>query len=130
MTQNHFDVKPVEKKAAKEFQTKAIKLEEKLNKTVKDNLDLKKEILEYQKAIKFGTLTEGLSKGKKEKILSLLEGLKFTTVDDFEAKVKICIEKVNKTVTPKAKEDTVIEESFVPETKIVKEVKSEIDRYL
>jgi hypothetical protein len=55
--------------------------------------------MEYKKAIKFKKLTEGFSKVKVEKVLALLEGLEFSDIKDFEAKVKIVLEKVKDTKT-------------------------------
>lgn len=103
---NHFTVDVDHTKKEKALEEKIGTLEEKCNRMIKENIDLKGEITEQEKALKFTKLTEGLSKAKVDKVLSLTEGMTFKDTKDFERKIKICVENLKeKIVTEKDDQD-------------------------
>lgn len=121
---NHFTVNTDQKKVITKLEEKVSDLETKLNKAIRESIDKKMEIEEYKKSLKFKKLTEGLSKVKAEKVLSLTEGLEFKDMADFERKIKVCIEKVcqDKKVNNKEEIEELTEKTIV--------TKSDIDKYL
>lgn len=121
---NHFAVEPAKNDGLKKLEAKVAQLEGKLSRSVRENMDLKKEQFEYEKAIKFTKLSEGLSKVKAEKALDLLEGVEFKNLSDFVTKAKIVIEKVKGSAAPAVKPASkTIEEKIDPNS-------SDIDKYL
>jgi hypothetical protein len=122
---NHFTVDVDHTKKEQALEEKISKVEAKYKSLVKENIDLKGEISEQEKALKFTKLTEGLSKAKVDKVLALTEGMTFKDSKDFERKIKICIENL--------KEKTAVEKDEVKEDlteSIVTEVKqSSVSKY-
>ena len=76
---------------------------------ISEKLEAQKQCFEYEKVIKFNELTESLSDVKKEKVMNLIEGLMFNDIEDFEAKIKIVLEKV---VDVKDEKKEELKESF------------------
>jgi hypothetical protein len=118
---------PEEKKdVVADLESKIEKLEEKLDSEISKVLDLSKEKLEYEKALKFKSMTEGYSDSDTEKIADLLEGIEVDGVSDFEKKVKIVIEKFEDRGSKKPDDDsTPLEEDFSGEHI----TESEVDKY-
>lgn len=127
---NHFSVDTDQLKKLEAMEEKLAKVEDKLKEVVKENIDLKGDITEYEKCIKFTSITEGLSKAKVDKVLGLIEGMEFKDMKDFERKVKLCIEKVQDKPEGKTelKEDIDNKEVIKESKKEIKE--SDIDKYL
>ncbi len=121
---NHFSVDVDQKKRISKLEEKIEELQGKLNKVIKENIDKKMEIEEYKKCLKFKKLTEGLSKVKAEKVLSLTEGLEFKDLADFERKVKMCVERVSTKIEKQTEEEL----EGIKESVVIK--KSDIDKYL
>jgi len=120
---NHFTVDVDHTKKEQALEEKIETLEEKCNRIIKENIELKGEITEQEKALKFTKLTEGLSKSKVDKVLALTEGMAFKDTKDFERKVKICIEGLKeKVVTEKEeeKEDLGEKKEIVTESAVSK----------
>ena len=123
---NHFTVDMDQTKRLSALEEKVEDAKTKMNKVIKENIELKGQIEEYKKSLKFKKLTEGLSKVKMEKVLSLTEGLSFKDMADFEKKVKLCIERVtDKPVKTQLEEKKESLEESKKETK-----SSDIDKYL
>jgi len=123
---NHFTVDIDQTKRINVMEEKIDQVKGKLNKVIKENIELKGQIEEYKKSLKFKKLTEGLSKVKVEKVLSLVEGLSFKDMDDFEKKVKLCIERVADKIQKQP-----LEEKRENLTESKKESRSsEVDKYL
>ena len=77
-------------------------LEEKINnsksnnsKLFKENVDLKEQLFEYEKAIEVMKSVSDLTEVKKSQVIDLLEGLEFDSIEDFKSKLDICIKKTN-----------------------------------
>ena len=70
---------------------------EKLNDSINEGIENKKQILEYEKALTFKRLIgeAEMTDTDAEKVLDLLEGIEAENVDIFEEKTKIIIAKVN-----------------------------------
>jgi hypothetical protein len=70
--------------------------EGKLNESINDGIDDKKQILEYEKALTFKRLMAeaDMTDVDAEKVLDLLDGIEADNVDVFEEKTKIIITKV------------------------------------
>lgn len=122
---NHFTVDLDQNKRMKIMESKISDVQTKMNNVVKENIELKGQIQEYRKSLKFKKLTEGLSKVKVEKVLSLTDGLTFKDMDDFEKKIKICVERV----AEKVAKPMIQEKEELTEAK-QKVTASDIDKYL
>ncbi len=81
---------------------------EKLNVAIEAKIKGDIQIFEYTKAISFQKLTSELAESKVEEVHTLLEGLDYKDLDDFDRKVKLVIEKV-KTVKKDEKDEKDLE---------------------
>ncbi len=72
-------------------------LSEKLNDAINADLDSKRQILEYEKALSFKKMVAeaDLTDIDAEKVLDLMEGVEADNIDKFEEKTKIIIDKVH-----------------------------------
>lgn len=122
---NHFTVDLDQNKRMKIMESKISDVQAKMNNVVKENIELKGQIQEYRKSLKFKKLTEGLSKVKVEKVLSLTDGLTFKDMADFEKKIKVCVERV----AEKVAKPMIQEKEELTEAK-QKVTASDIDKYL
>jgi hypothetical protein len=64
-------------------------LEESLNKTTQDNIDLHNKVQEFERKEVVRELSEGLAKTEAEKLASLVEDIEFDNRENFETKVKV-----------------------------------------
>lgn len=87
--------------SVKELKENITALSAKLNEAVNSDIDSKKQVLEYEKSMKFVSMTEDLSDTSKEKLLTLLENINCADIEDFEKKVTI----LKETVIEKKEED-------------------------
>lgn len=71
------------------LQERSEELESELNKSINENIELKKNLLEYQCGIAFLENTSDLTDTQIEKLSSLTEGLEFSTVDQYVDKLNI-----------------------------------------
>lgn len=117
----------------KDMEAKVEESTTKLNEVIEINIENKSQMFEFEKAIAFQKATDGLTESKVEEVHTLLEGLEFKDISDFDRKVKIVMGKVTE-----AKE-TVIEEDDDDKNKEnldnleeddKKTVVSSIDKYL
>ena len=110
----------------KQIETDLEESTEKLNTTIEENLDSKKQIFEYKKAVSFQKLTNKLTESKIEEVHTLLEGLEYREINDFDRKVKIVMEKITKKVIKEDNDNLDDLENLDEEDKNV----SSIDKYL
>ncbi len=91
----------------KEMEADITESTDKLNTAIDEVIESKKQIFEFEKAIKFQKMTSKLTESKIEELHDLLEGLEYKNVKDFERKVNIVMEKVvdKKTITEKNEQD-------------------------
>ena len=82
----------------KQLETDIKESTDKLNVAVDEVIESKNQMFEYEKAISFQKLTTELAESKIEEVHTLLEGLEYKDIDDFDRKVKIVMEKVTKKV--------------------------------
>ena len=100
-----------------------------LNESVLGKLDSDKQVVEYEKAIKFKELTEGLADTESEKVMALVENMNFENVEDMSTKVGIIIENVK--TDNSTDEDTIFNENFDLEEEEKSKAKvSKIDQYI
>lgn len=97
---------------------------EKLNVSIEEAIEAKKQIFEYKKAISFQKLTTDLTESNIEKVHTLLEGLEYNDIEDFDRKVKIVIEKVDEKIVTEENDDDDLDD--LTESK----KKSDISKYL
>lgn len=115
--ENYVEIPESEIDVIKSLEEKVESANKTLSEAVEEKIELKKQCFEYEKVINFNKLTESLSDVKKEKVLSLCEGLIFNDIEDFETKVNIIIEKI-------------VDKEFKKEKTLTEEFESEIDAYL
>lgn len=105
--------------AIEELSAEVSEIEEKLNKTVEENITLAKEVLTLKAAQKLEESIADLTDVEKAKIRELAENVEFTSVDEFSSKVKVFIESfANKSSKSIVSEEVVsdpITESATPE---------------
>ena len=110
----------------KQMETDLEESTDKLNKVIDENIDSKKQIFEYKKAVAFQKITSDLTESKIEKVHTLLEGLEYNDIEDFDRKVKIVIDKIE---TKVIKEDNDNNQDDLED--LNEDVKtSSIDKYL
>lgn len=95
-----------------------------LNEALARQIELSKQRDELERSVKFMEMTEGLTDIDTEKVLGIMEGLEISSLEDFQAKVKIAIDKV--------KSETITESTDAEDMDdLGEEVTSyDIDRYL
>jgi hypothetical protein len=77
----------------------------KLNEKIEEVFDSKKQIFEFEKAMAFMKKTSNLTESKINEVHDLMEGLEYQSIFDFEKKVDIILEKVNKVVVKEGQEE-------------------------
>ncbi len=79
-----------------DLEGKLKKQEDKLNESINSDIDNKKQILEYEKALSFKKLVSeaDLTDVDAEKVLDLLDGIEADSIETFEEKTNIIIAKV------------------------------------
>lgn len=100
-----FEIPENEVQHVKELEEKIAENNKKMNTLIEDSIEDKKQVFEYEKAVSFQNLSKNLTESKVEKVHTLLEGLEFKNIEDFERKVKIVLEKVNTKSDTKEKDD-------------------------
>ena len=88
------DMPESEQKLVSDLNEKVESVNTKLNEKVNENIDLTKQIFEFEKAIKFEHSTKEMTLVDKEKLMTLVENIDCDTIEDFETKVKILKENV------------------------------------
>ncbi len=105
----------------KELEEEIKEVNEKLNNSIEEIIEAKKQNFEYEKAISFQKLTTDLAESKIEEVHTLLEGLEYSDIEDFERKVKIVMGKIK---------DIKEEEENLDLDDLKEQKKSSIDKYL
>lgn len=108
-------------------------MEEKLNKSIERNVNLKeslqeaeKRVLAEQAKIEFIVATADLPKSKVEKIQKLEEGFKFENLEEYKEKLKLLVESVSDSKKP-AETKTILKEEDMNTSKTLEEKETEID---
>jgi len=117
----------------KEMETKVSESDAKLNELTQQVIEAKDQMFEFEKALSFQKATLGMTESKVEEVHTLLEGLEFKDVADFDRKVKIVIGKVDEVKEEKSLEDDETEKNLENlEEEVDEPVKkvSSIDKYL
>ena len=89
-----------------------------LDETVQDNVTLSKELLEYKKDIVFEQVTEGLADTEKEKLNKLVEGVEYSSDEEYMEKVKVIKENYFPKDKVQSPEQTLVEESGTQEPEL------------
>jgi len=106
----------------KELEEEIKEVNEKLNNSIEEIIEAKKQNFEYEKAISFQKLTTDLAESKIEEVHTLLEGLEYSDIEDFERKVKIVMGKI-KDIKEEEEENLDLDD-------LKEQKKSSIDKYL
>jgi len=86
---NFIDVPNEKYNVLDELYTKIEQQEDSLNETIKQNISLKKKLLESAAVAAFAQETHGLAQTQIEKLANLAEGIEFDDVQQFKNKIKI-----------------------------------------
>jgi hypothetical protein len=92
------------------------KLEDQLNEQIKNNVNLKKDILENASKASFLEATTDLSRVDAERLATLAENITFNTVEEFTSKLEILKENYLKAAPIVAKEPETLTEQRAPVT--------------
>ena len=122
----YIDLKPEEKNVIASLEEQIGKLKGELNEALKENLNLKDELLKAQIKAVFVEETKDLTDVEREEILDMLEGIEVNTVEDFVNKLNIIKEKYlnlkkDKAVTESAKQQKIEEAQETEEREFGKE---------
>lgn len=107
----------------KELEEEIKEVNEKLNNSIEEIIEAKKQNFEYEKAISFQKLTTDLAESKIEEVHTLLEGLEYSDIEDFERKVKIVMGKIKDIKEEEEEENLDLDD-------LKEQKKSSIDKYL
>ena len=96
LKEQYINVPESETDVVADLEGKTKKLETKLNEAINSDIDNKKQILEYEKALSFKKMCaeSDLTDTEAEKVLDLLDGIEADSIERFDEKTKIIIEKV------------------------------------
>jgi hypothetical protein len=96
LKEQYINVPESETDVVADLEEKSKSLEEKLNDAINSDIENKKQILEYEKALSFKKLVAeaNLTDTEAEKVLDLLDGIDADSIESFDEKTKIIIEKV------------------------------------
>jgi hypothetical protein len=86
--ESYIDIPEDKVNVVEELAVKVDDLEEQLNTEIQRNIEMKKEINEHKKNEVLYTVSEGLTQTQIEKLVSLAEGVDFTTEDEFAGKME------------------------------------------
>jgi len=118
-----FEIPDTEVDVVKQLETDLEESTTKLNESINEVIEAKKQMFEFEKAVKFQNLTSDLTESKIEEVHTLLEGLEYKNITDFEKKVKIVKKKLVEKLDDKNDEE--LDDLTEDEEK-----ESSIDKYL
>jgi hypothetical protein len=98
----HVEIKEEDVDVVKDLETKNAELTTKLNDSINEGIESKKQTIEYQKAMKFKEMTENLVDTDAERVLDLMENVDADDIATFETKLKTVLTKM---VAPAASND-------------------------
>jgi len=127
LSENYVDIKEEDIDTVADLEAKLEEAKSKVDELGNTNIENKKQILEFEKAIQFTNISEGMSVNEKANLLKLVEDISANDVETFVEKVKIIKEKlVDKTddVDENLKEE---EKSKENPDKILKESNKDTD---
>jgi len=93
-TTSEIELPEADKTIVEDMTKKVDEISTKLNEKVNENIEMAKQIFEFEKAIKFEHSTKEMTLSDKEKLMTLVEHINCDTIDDFESKIKILKENV------------------------------------
>jgi len=132
LSENYVEVKDEDVDAVADLEKKLEESSEEVNKLGNSKIDLKKKIVEqdkqifeYQKAVEFTKLTDGMNVSDKEKLLKLIEDIEAADIESFNEKVKIIKDKYMEKLE-EGDEDVIIEDP----NGIITEGNDSVDKYL
>lgn len=99
--ENNMNIEQDDKNIVEQLEAENKKTEDSLNSTMSDLIESKKQIQEYEKAMAVISLTKELTETEAEKVVSIVENIKFTDLDSF----KDSIENAITIVTEKSNDD-------------------------
>lgn len=120
--ENYIVIPESEIDVVKDLEEKNSALEAKLNVSLNESIESKKQTFEFEKALAFKEIAEKLSDVDREKLLDLTEGIQFENIEDFKKKVGIVMTKLTESTSHKKE----IKDEF----ENLNEKENEIDKYL
>ena len=88
-TESYIDVPEDRLDVVREVSEKVVDLETKLNSTIAENVELKRTLVEKDKASVISTVSEGLTLSDSEKFKTLIENIEYTNTADYTKKLKL-----------------------------------------
>jgi len=95
LADNFIEIKEEEINVVEDLESKLDETKTKLDEVGNHNIDLKKQIIEYQKAVQFTTLTGDLTESETETLLTLIESIECKDVDEFVSKATLIKSNIN-----------------------------------
>ena len=128
LSENYVEIKEEEVDVIADLEKNIADLTGKLDESGNANIDLKKQIFEYEKAVAFTKLTDGMALTDKESLLKLVNGIDANDIKAFTEKATILKEKMIEASSSAAKE---LSEGVIdPENPDGELKESEVDKYL
>jgi AcrR family transcriptional regulator len=88
-TEHYIDIPEEKVDIVEELSDMVTELEEELNETLVSNIELNKQLNEHRKSEAIYAVCEGLTQTQVEKLVSLAEGVEFTTEEEFADKLEM-----------------------------------------
>jgi hypothetical protein len=120
-TTSEINLPEADKTIVEDMTKKVDDISAKLNEKVNENIEMSKQIFEFEKAIKFEHSTKEMTLSDKEKLMSLVEHIDCDTIEDFENKIKILKENAFTETKKEDKETSEKDDNFDDD---------ELDKYL
>lgn len=135
LSDNFVEIKEEEVDVVKDLETQLADAKERLDEAGNDQIEMRKQILEFEKAIAFTQMTEGMALTDKESLLNLVEDISAEDVETFKKKAAILKDKLSEasSTSEKEQEEKLEEEKETenPDEKLSESANdSELDRYL
>jgi hypothetical protein len=112
------------------LQDRTEELEEQVNTSINENIELKKQLLEYQCGMAFLENTDGLTDVQIEKLASLAEGLEYSNVEQYVDKLNILKETYIKQMNNSSKTKQLVESLEETTNKVIETPNDTMSIYL
>lgn len=109
--ENYIEVPEEKYDVLDDLTTKVEEMEEKLNESINDNIEIAKQYVELKKQVIFEEETKNLASTEVEKLSKLIEGVEFDSEDLFREKVSVIKENYFPKEAKKSAEQTLVEET-------------------
>ena len=128
-TEHYIDIPEEKVDLGDDLFEKVEDLEKKLDESVNDSVEIRKQLAEYKKEETLRNVSEDLADTEKEKLKTLSDGVDFEDADQYKEKLEVIKENYFPTATEKQTQP-ITEEVETPETEEVEKSDPAMERYV